>query len=265
MKPAPRALILNASCLYITAYLATIVLHEIGHAVVSLALGGRPVLYNTSVQNTNHLLPAAALVLIAAAGPVVSLLQGLALLALLRRRPPAGPWGLFWLYAGVFGVINFFGYLLITPLVKGGDTGQLAALLHVPTAVQWVVALLSLYLLIKLIGSTAPLFLRLLPTEAQAHLPARVAGLRGLILWPWLAGSVVLVLLALPAPHPAVIANMFMSPLVLRRAYANALAASAVPAAAAAPVGLLRAQWLPALACVGGAILFKLLGQGVAW
>jgi hypothetical protein len=35
-----RALAFNAIFLYLTAYLATIILHESGHALMSLALGG---------------------------------------------------------------------------------------------------------------------------------------------------------------------------------------------------------------------------------
>jgi hypothetical protein len=267
MLPTPpatayRALALNAISLYLTAYLATILLHELGHALMSLALGGRPILYNTSVQNGNKHLASSALVLIAAAGPVLSLLQGASLLVGLRRWPLVGLWGLFWLYLAVFGLVNFLGYLLIAPFVKGGDTGQIVALLHVPAAVQWTVAGLSLYVLIKIIGGTAPLFLRLLPLAVQAEAGARTAALRALIGWPWLVGSVVLVLLALPAPHPAVVANMFMSPMVLRRTYANALSLSPVPAANA---GLLRWHWLPVLASLGVALGFKLLAHGVAW
>ncbi|RZK51091.1 MAG: hypothetical protein EOO59_15510, partial [Hymenobacter sp.] len=224
MQPATRRLALTAILLYIAAYLLTIVLHELAHAVMALALGDHPVLYNTSVQNTNQQLSNTAHVLIAAAGPVFSLLQGLALLPLVRRSQATSPGGLFWLYMSVFGLINFFGYLLIAPLVTGGDTGQIVARLHVPAAVQWVVAAGSLGCLSWLISSTAPLFLRHLPAEVQATPALRTSGMRALLLWPWLLGSVVLVLLALPAPHPAIVANMFMSPMVLSRAYRRALA-----------------------------------------
>lgn len=261
-QPASRALTLNAILLYILAYLVTIIMHETGHALLALALDGRPILYSTSVQNANKHLADSAIVLIAAAGPLLSLLQGASLLAWLRHRPVAGTWGLFWLYMAVFGLINFLGYLLIAPVVKGGDTGQLVARLHVPAAVTWAVAALSLYVLIKVIGSTAPLFLGLLPSIEQVEVNQRTVGLRRLILWPWLVGSVVLVLLALPAPHPAVIANMFMSPMVLRRAYINGLRIAPVPAVV---TGLLRWQWRPALVGVVVVRVFKLLAHGWAW
>jgi hypothetical protein len=262
MHPAPRQPALTAICLYIAAYLLTIVLHEMGHAVMALAVGDHPILYNTSVSNTNKLLSSTAHVLIAAAGPVLSLLQGATLLLLLRRSKRVGPGALFWLYMSVFGLINFFGYLMLMPLAKGADTGQIAALLHVPAAVQWVVAAGSLGSLLLLMGSTAPLFLRQLPAAVQADPAAKTSGMRTLLLWPWLVGSMVLVLLALPAPHPAVVANMFMSPMVLSRAYRQALAGPVVPTTATTQ---LKLPWALSLAVLVLAVGFKLLGRGIAW
>ena len=262
MTPATRHLALSAICLYITAYLLTIVLHEVGHAVMALALGDHPILYNTSVSNTNKLLSGTAHVLIAAAGPVVSLLQGAVLLLLLRGGRATGPAALFWLYMSAFGLINFFGYLLIAPLVKSGDTGQIVALLHVPAAAQWAIASLSLSLLIVLVGGMAPLFLRQLPAAVQADPTAKTNALRALILWPWLVGSVVLVLLALPAPQPVIVANMFMSPMVLRRTYRRALDGPAVATNATEQLG---SPWVLALGLLVLAVGFRLLGQGIAW
>lgn len=262
MQPATRRLAFTAILLYIAAYLLTIVLHEVAHATMALALGDHPILYNTSVQTTSPRLSNAAHVLIAAAGPVLSLVQGLGLLPLVRRSRGTGAGSLFWLYMSVFGLINFFGYLMIAPLVAGGDTGQIVARLHVPVAAQWVVATGGLLCLSLLIGSTAPLFLRHLPTEVQAAPAARTNGMRALLLWPWLVGSVVLVLLALPAPQLVIVANMFMSPMVLSRAYRRALAS---PAVATSATGQWPAPWVLALVVLAGAVGFRLLGQGVAW
>jgi hypothetical protein len=262
MQPATRRLAFTAILLYLAAYLLTIVLHEVAHAVMSLALGDHPVLYNTSVQNTSRQLSNTAHVLIAAAGPVFSLLQGLTLLLLVRRSHNTSPSALFWLYMSAFGLINFFGYLTIMPLAKGADTGQIAALLHVPGAVQWAVAAGGLGCLMLLMSSMAPLFLRHLPTEVQAAPATKASGMRALLLWPWLVGSVVLVLLALPAPHPAVVANMFMSPMVLSRAYRQALAGPAVATTATTQPML---PWVLALAVLVLAVGFKLLGRGIAW
>jgi hypothetical protein len=50
MHPAPRQPALTAICLYIAAYLLTIVLHEMGHAVMALAVGDHPILFLTPIS-----------------------------------------------------------------------------------------------------------------------------------------------------------------------------------------------------------------------
>jgi len=259
---APRRLAFNATCLYVAAYLLTIMSHELGHALTSLALGGRPVLHNTSVDSTNPALSVAALVSIAAAGPLVSLAQGLALLGHARRHPATGSRALFRLYLGAFGLMNFLGYLMVAPLVPGGDTGQLVALLHVPAAAQWGAALLALVLLTRAIRGTGPLFLRQLPPAVQQDAAQRPAAMRALLLWPWAVGSAVLVLLALPAPQVSILLNLPMSSVVLWGAYRTALR---TPALAAPPTSSLwQAEWLPVLAAALLAVAFRLLGPGIA-
>lgn len=261
MRLAFRALAFNASCLYISAYLLTIVLHESGHAAMALALGDHPVFFSTSVRTTSAHLTNLDHVLVAAAGPVLSLVQGLLLLGWLHRQRPRSTGGLFGLYMGLFGLINFLGYLCIAPFVTGADTGQIVARLHVPAGAVWAVAALALGALVLAVERTGPLLLGLLPATEQASLEARTAGLRALLLWPWLLGSVVLVLLALPAPHPAVVANMFMSTMVLRSAYRTAQQA---PVQLIGALGLPRPQWLLLGALVLAAIGFRLLALGVA-
>lgn len=259
---AYRRLALTASCLYVAAYLVTILLHELGHAGTSWLLGGQPILYNTSVQSTNPTLSPVALVRIAVAGPLVSLGQGLALLTYVRRTRRRGPMGLFLLYMGVFGVMNFLGYLMIAPLVPGGDTGQVVALLQVPPAVQWGTAGLALLGLSRSIRGTGPLFLGLLPTAVQADAAQRQKGLAALVLWPWAGGSLVLVLLAVPAPQLVILLNIPLSSLALWGAFRTA---QRHPAGPAPVTGLLRPQWVPWLGLLALAILFRYLGQGVRW
>lgn len=259
-----RRLAFTATCLYVAAYLLTILVHELGHAFTSWSLGGHPVLHNTSVDTLNQAaLPVATLVRITAAGPLVSLGQGLALLWLAHRTRATGALPLFGLYLGVFGVINFLGYLMISPLVPGGDTGQLVALLHVPVGVQWAIAAGALVLLMRIIRGTGPLFLRQLAAPAQHEATPRQAGLQALLLWPWAVGSAILVLLAVPAPQVSILLNLPMSSLVLFGVYRAGLRSPAQPQAAAP--AWWQASWLPLLAAGLLALVFRLLGPGVAW
>lgn len=260
--PSYLRLALQAICLYVAAYLVTILLHELGHALTSWLLGGRPILYNTSVQNTTPALSVAVRVRIALAGPLVSLGQGIGLLAYVRRTHRGGPGRLFMLYLAVFGLMNFLGYLMIAPLVPGGDTGQVVALLHVPPGVQWATALLALVVLSRVIRGTGPLFLALLPPAMQADAEQRSRGLRALLLWPWAGGSLVLVLLAVPAPQLVILLNIPLSSMVLW----GALRTGQRHPAGQAPAGnLLQAPWVPWLALVALALLFRYLSRGVAW
>ena len=259
-----RRLAFTATCLYVAAYLLTIMVHELGHAFTSWSLGGHPVLHNTSVDTLNQAaLPVATLVRITAAGPLVSLGQGMLLLWYAHRTRATGAAALFGLYLGVFGVINFLGYLMISPLVPGGDTGQLVALLHVPVIAQWVAAVLALVLLMRIIRRTGPLFLRQLSTSAQAEPELRRAGLQALLPWPWALGSIVLVLLAVPAPQVSILLNLPMSSLVLFGAYRAALRSPAQPLAASP--AWWQASWMPVLAAGLLALVFRLLSSGLAW
>ena len=98
------------------AFLLTTLVHELGHALTSKLLGGQPVLYNTHVENLNEHLPMGREVAIALAGPLLSLVQGLGFLAWAWRQRWAGDAALWRLYLGVFGIVNFLSYLLISLL-----------------------------------------------------------------------------------------------------------------------------------------------------
>ena len=101
---------------YTAAFLLTTLVHELGHALTSKLLGGQPVLYNTHVENLNEHLPMGREVAIALAGPLLSLVQGLGFLAWAWRQRGAGDAALWRLYLGVFGIVNFLSYLLISLL-----------------------------------------------------------------------------------------------------------------------------------------------------
>ena len=255
-------LALTTICLYVAAYLATIMLHETAHAVVSWLLGGRPVQYNTWVRNTNPALLTTAELYVALAGPLLSLGQGLLLLHYSSRTRQAGNWPLFWLYTGVFGLMNFLGYVVIAPIMHNGDSGQVMSILHVPTWLQWSLALLAFAALNGLIQQTGPLFLRQLPTATQGDEQQRAAGLQLVLLWPWAVGSLILLGLSLPSPLLALL-YIPSVPIVLRRAYRSALKQpiSAIPFMQ----GQLRFQWIIVALFIGLASLYRYFAMGIAW
>jgi hypothetical protein len=107
-----RAQLINSAVGLALACLVMITVHEFGHAVVSLAQGNAPVMFGFSVDG-----PTATdrqQVLTALAGPLLSLLTGLGILALpVSRLAPS--WRLTVLWLGLLSVQEFSGYL-ITPV-----------------------------------------------------------------------------------------------------------------------------------------------------
>lgn len=267
LAPSPvvalNRLVVNAICVYITAFLLTVLLHELAHALMALALGTQPVLYNTSVRNLDPV-PEAKEVFIALAGPMFSLLQGLVVLAAFRKATSTGPAALFVLFVGVFGIINFLGYLMITPFVPYGDLGRVAAIWHLPQPLLLVVALAAGVALTLSVRNTAPLFMRFVPAEVAGPHTRTEKGqaVRALLMWPWLVGSVVITLLSWPLPTFASLLVAPMSNMVLGAAWGAAMRQPELPGSTAPNV--LRWSWGAVVALLLMAILFRSLQNGVA-
>ncbi|OGX89503.1 hypothetical protein [Hymenobacter coccineus] len=88
------------------------------------------------------------------------------------------------MFLGVFGIINFLGYVMTGPVVDYGDVGQAEKLLGVPVAAAIVAAVAAALAVTLAVRATAPLFLRFVPAPgpgarrgsgAKAALPAGVA------------------------------------------------------------------------------------------
>ena len=261
-SPFPWRGALAATAHYTAAFLCTTLVHELGHALVSKLLGGQPILYNTSVNNLNEHLPVGHMVAIALAGPLVSLVQGLLFLAWAWHQRGAGDAALWRLYLGVFGIINFLGYLLIGPLVPYGDIGQVEALWHWPT---WATVGLAVGAGVGVqfaVARTGPLFLDQGPGLAR---PARGRLMQALVVLPWLLGSGLITVLSWPLPTPISLLYPILSSMVLGTAWGRAMRQPYPLNETAAPVLLsgLHLGWgLVALAAVGTVV--RLLAPGVA-
>lgn len=254
---------LAAALHYTAAFLLTTLAHELAHAVVATLLHGQPVLHNIWVDTRNEaLLPVGAKVAIALAGPLLSLVQGLLFLTWAWRRRGAGDAALWRLYLGLFGLINFMGYLLIGPLVPYGDIGQVEALWHWPAWATVGLAVAAGLGVQFAVASTGPLFLDQGPGLA---LPARRRLLQALVALPWLLGSALITALSWPWPTPISLLYPILSNMVLGTAWGRAMR-QPYPADASAPVSLLAGLHLGravgALLAVG--IVFRLLAGGVA-
>jgi hypothetical protein len=266
MQKATRRLAFAAICLYNAAFLATVLLHELAHALVARAVGVHPTLFNSHVDAP----PAGPRreILIALAGPVFSLGQGMAALVLTARGRGTGPGALFGLFLGVFGIINFLGYVMTGPVVDYGDVGQAEKLLEVPIVATVIAAVAAAVAVTLAVRRTAPLFLRFVPAPSPGASPAEVVTqkrpyLRALLLWPWLLGSAIVT--ALSWPWPTVLSLVYppLSSMVLGAAFGAAIGRADLPGARETPAVLRAPQWALVLGLGALAVGYWLLGSGV--
>jgi hypothetical protein len=227
------------------------------------AYGLHPVLHHNYVQTPDDADErlAGARLWVPAAGPLVSLLQGVLCLAWLRTRKRRSAFSLTILWLGLHGLIGFFGYLMMGPLFRYGDTGKVYAELGVPGAVPWLLAVAGLVALVVVARSTAAEFARhVMPAPPGVERPRGRVG-NALIAWPILAGAVVTSLLSLPVPSFLSLLHPMTSPFVVFTAYGRLRREKEpLPEGASYPEGVPVAS-LVALAIVVG--LFRWLVPGL--
>lgn len=118
-----KALAINGVLIVISASITGTVLHESAHFLTARYVGVPASLHHNYVwipENT----AAKSGVLIAAAGPLFSLLFGVITVAISRKIGKPALLKLFTLWLGMGSILSFFGYLLIAPIVSNGDTGR---------------------------------------------------------------------------------------------------------------------------------------------
>lgn len=181
---------------FIAALILTVLWHELGHGAAARALGYRPVVFSGREDD-----PAVSVrdsVLIAAAGPLVSLLTGSVLLLVLRQRPVGSRPGVLLLaWLGLLGVQSTAGYLLTAPFFDGGDIGRILAELQTPFWLSLVVLAAGLVAVVIISGLAVGVFHQLMPSTAEQPTDLRLF-LRQVAVLPWLVGSVVVTVVSLP-------------------------------------------------------------------
>lgn len=210
---------LNLMSVYVTAFALSTYLHELAHAFAASLLGVHSTLFHTYTSYPSASAaanPELARVLIAAAGPLFSLLQMLAGWLLLRlRRQDGGLWRLLYIWLTMCGAIIFFGYLAIGPFVPDGDTGKIIAGLGITRNVALMLSALGIAAVLPL-----PRLFAVTLGEIIGSLRTAAPGLPGpawlsLHVMPLLAGAGFCVLLSLPAPTPISLAAPICISLVM--------------------------------------------------
>ncbi len=121
---------LDSVVAFVLAGMVATTVHEVFHLIMTLALGEKSVLFPDHVQIADNVSKYHA-ILIAAVGPLCSLVSGL-LIIWLARDCGKGFARLFWLWFGFLSAQIGFGYFLVSSIVQTGDTGLVLSLLHAP-------------------------------------------------------------------------------------------------------------------------------------
>jgi hypothetical protein len=249
----------SSTVAFVGAFTLTTLLHELGHFVSYLAFGGRPVLYFNRVEADDSTISLTGVVVSAMAGPVVSLVQGLLCAWWVRARGLNRRLDLFVQWLALFGFINVFGYLMLTPLSAVGDTGKVAGLLGVPTWLSVLISVAGIALLLVTVIRQDTHFRGFLHGEPGTRERAR--WINALVFVPIVAGSVVNVAFAFPIP--AVLSAVYpaTSSLTVLAGFAamQQVRRPELPASPAAASG----SWAWVAVTVGLLVINRLLVRGV--
>jgi len=260
-----KLVVLNSVVCYVLAFLLTTMLHEFGHAVVGSLLGSSPVLHHNYVAHFDRdVLPVMDQVWIALAGPLVSFVQGLVLLPVIRIRRGGGQYNLFLLWCMLLGFGNFLGYLMTGPIFTGGDIGKVHDLLAVPMSLRVILAVLGAAALVWVAYFSTRPFLRFATVTSQVDSPSsRTAFSFRIIILPWLIGSVVITLLYLPVVAIVSIIYPITSGMVFIFPWKNARRVEDVEALGSARLHALGWPWYVALTLA--VLVFRaVLAPGIA-
>lgn len=193
--------IVNSTLALTSAFLMTVILHEVAHYFMAFILGCKPTLFHNRVEYATNGFVNNDL-LIAGAGPLFSLIQGL-IAYHFAKKIKIGAGALFVLWFGLAGLITFFGYLMIAPMVPMGDTGKVFYILKVPILVQIAIALFAIVGITIILIKSTTLFERYVIEDSMKIKETRKKWAIAMILTPLLLSIILITILQFPIPHIA--------------------------------------------------------------
>lgn len=196
-----RNITLISTMLFIAATLWQQTIHESGHFIAALLLHSQYVtLYHNYVAHDMSSLDMTSRIVIAAAGPLISLLVGIVFQFICSQFEKRNSLFLFLLYMSAFGYINFGGYLLISPIFTGGDTGFIFQQLGFPIWLSILFALGGVVFLFYCMKMLSHFFVEMASVDILNDDEKRKQFIDALIQYPIYFGIAATVLLNLPAP-----------------------------------------------------------------
>ena len=196
MDKSYKNILINSTLAFIAAFIFTTFIHEFGHFISYSMFGANPTLFHNYVQTPDQILSLHVKVISALAGPIFSLLQGFVFVIIVYKNHKNSAAHLFYLWVALLGFVNFFGYLLMTPLSTAGDTGKVAGLLSIDYSVRIMIAIVGFALLIWIILKIGRNFSNFIPE--QHNLKKKAKYVYHIMFFPIMIGGLVNTLLAFP-------------------------------------------------------------------
>lgn len=170
MESATRNILINSTLAFVSAFIITTFIHESGHYLSYLVLGGNPTLFHNYVQTQDQPLDAHVTIIAGLAGPLFSLAQGLVFGLVVAEGGKNTTSHLLFLWLSLLGYVNFFGYLGMTPLSTRGDTSKVAELLDIDPSIRILIAIVGFIALILFILKTGRNFFNFIPENQDLNM-----------------------------------------------------------------------------------------------
>ncbi len=182
---AVRSMLWNSAVAYVLAQSVVIMLHEGAHTLTGRLLGYGATQFTGQVRFTPEPTSTLAVVAIAMAGPLFSLVSGL-IAMWFRPFRGRGFAQLLWIWVAFLSAEEGFGYFFIAPIITGGDTGTALAALAAPDWVDWACFV---------VGVAGLVFLARQFAVRGARHTRDLYEMRAFCFYPWIIGTVSAVLL----------------------------------------------------------------------
>lgn len=132
MSRISRLPLINSAIAFVLAGMLVTTIHELSHLTTARILGVQATLYPNFID-LHGTVSDLDTGLIAATGPLFSLVTGLLIIWLVKTKSwKSGFARLLVLWFGFLSAETGFGYFFVAPLVSDGDTGLVLALAHAP-------------------------------------------------------------------------------------------------------------------------------------
>jgi hypothetical protein len=175
-----------------TSIIGTI-LHELAHYFAGLILELQPQLHHNYVQYLVTQTEQQKAVT-AACGPLFSLVFGIIVTLVSIKYIKPSLWKLFLLWLGTQSLLVFFGYILIAPIAKNGDTGVVFSYLGIPIYLSITLSILSFIFMNWLFSRLANQFI-FYKNEETFYAKKNI---KQLFLYPILSSIIIITLLSFP-------------------------------------------------------------------